>query len=454
MIAQLSSASSTHVIFVDTPYREGSHPTFHRYNQAYARKFASFWDIAPYQEGSSNYPNVPLWVSSLRPIVMGLGLNSTYVRCRIETISLPQAPVYLLSSFTSNYTYTRKIAQWIRQHYPQSKIVLGGSHASACGPECAETGDFDAIVAGEGEEPLEHILRRYFFGDGNLSGIEGIYYVRDGAIEFNQRRPAYADPGARPLPDYSFLDELARSQIQEGAVMATYGCPWRCVYCAEGSRRLVSKTPQRVVQEISRVREAFPKARFLRFVDSSFSARSDLPQMCEALASISIPWSCQTRANLMQPGRLELLRSGGCRVVNLGAESGDNRILKIINKGLTVEEIFASCQTAKSLGFKVITYWMIGLPGETEETAQQTIRVISDLMEHGLSDLAELCICVPYPGTALHKRYQEFKISIDKAYDYANFLENDLSCMHTESLTNIDIYRLWQEGLSSITERI
>jgi len=156
----------------------------------------------------------------------------------------------------------------------------------------------------------------------------------------------------------------------------------------------------------------------------------------------------------MQPSRLEGLWSGGCRVLNLGAESGDNNILRIINKGVTVKEVYASCQTAKNLGFKVITYWMIGLPGETEETAQQTIRVISDLLQHGLTDLAELCICVPYPGTALHNRYQEFKISIDKAPDYANFLENDLSCMRTESLTNLDIYRLWQEGISSITERI
>ena len=145
------------MIFVDIPYREGSHPIFRRYNQAYARKFASFWDIAPYQEGSSNYPNVPLWVSSLRPIVMGLGLNSAYVRCRVDTVSLPQAAVYLLSSFTSNYIHTRKIAQWIRQHHPQSKIILGGSHATACGLECAETGDFDAIVAGEGEEALHGV---------------------------------------------------------------------------------------------------------------------------------------------------------------------------------------------------------------------------------------------------------------------------------------------------------
>ena len=454
MSAQRSSANSTDVIFVDIPYREGSHPIFRRYNQAYARKFASFWDIAPYQEGSSNYPNVPLWVSSLRPIVMGLGLNSTYVQCRVETISLPQAAVYLLSSFTSNYIHTRKIAQWIRQHHPQSKIILGGSHATACGLECAETGDFDAIVAGEGEVPLEHILRRYFFGDGNLIGIEGVYYVSRGQIEFRQRCQTYSDPGSRLLPNYSFLNELARSHIQEGAVMATYGCPWQCVYCAEGRSLLRSKTPQRVVQEIIGLRSAFPNMRFLRFVDSSFSARADLRQMCEALAGISIPWSCQTRADLMQPGRLEMLWSGGCRVVNLGAESGDNRILRIINKRVTVEDVYASCQTAKNLGFKVITYWMIGLPGETEETAQQTIRVISDLMQHGLTDLAELCICVPYPGTALHNRYQEFKISIDKAYDYANFLENDLSCMHTESLTNIDIYRLWQEGLRSITEGI
>lgn len=454
MIAPLSSANSFHVIFVDTPYREGSHPIFHRYNQAYARKFASFWNIAPYQEGSSNYPNVPLWVSSLRPIAMRLGLNSTYVRCRTETISLPQAPVYLLSSFTSNYTYTRKIARWIREYYPQSKIVLGGAHASACGLECAETGDFDAIVDGEGEEPLEHILQCYFFGDGNLHGVEGVYHGSRGEIEFRQRCHTYPDPSSRPLPDYSFLNELARSHIQEGAVMATYGCPWQCVYCAEGRSLPRSKTSQRVVQEIIRLRSAFPSMRFLRFVDSSFSARADLQQMCEALASISIPWSCQTRADLMQPSRLELLRSGGCRVVNVGAESGDNRILKIINKRVTVEEVYASCQTAKNLGFRVITYWMIGLPGETEDTARQTIRVISDLMQHGLTDLAELCICVPYPGTALHNRYQEFKISIDKACDYANFLENDLSCMHTESLTNIDIYRLWQEGLWSITESV
>lgn len=323
---------------------------------------------------------------------------------------------------------------------------------SVCGLECAKTGDFDAIVVGEGEDPLEQILRRCFLGDGNLDGIKGIYHLSDGEIRFSQRNYAYSDPSTRPLPDYSFLSELARSKIPEGAVMTTYGCPWRCIYCVEGSGTLRSKTPQRVVQEVNTVRSAFPNIRFLRFADSSFSARADLPQMCETLASVSSPWSCQTRADLMQPNRLKMLWAGGCRVVSLGAESGDNRILGIVNKRITVDKIYASCHAAKNLGFKVITYWMIGLPGETQETARQTIHVISDLMQQGLTDLAELCICVPYPGTALHDRYGEFKIAIDTADDFANFLENDLSCMHTESLANVDIYRLWQEGLRSITE--
>jgi len=446
--------SSIDVVFVEVPYREGVNSIFQEYNRAYSQVFAQFWGIAPYQDGFANFPNVPLWISCLMPVVKKLGLTAVKVRTSIHEIDLPSASVYLLSCFTSNFVYTLKVARWIKEHFPGSTIVLGGSHATVAYKECIQVGAFDIVVIGEGEDSLEEILCSDVDDKENLKSIKGICFLDKGRVHVTPPRENVFDLDRRPLPVYSFLDTTIRNEIREGALFTTKGCPWQCVYCAEGSSKLRTKSPQRIAEETHYLLDAFPNLRFFRLVDSSFTMRKDLEQVCRKMSQLEIPWSCQTRVDLMQPDRLSMLRSGGCRVINVGVESGDDHILGIVNKRISISQAIESCRLAKQYGFKVITYWMIGLPGETKETAQRTIHTITELIRNGICDLAELCICVPYPGTELYKSRIQFGIRIEETQLFDNFLENSMSCMYNTSLSNRDIYQLWLQGLESITEAL
>lgn len=418
------------VVFTNVAFKDGNSQAYLDYGTAYATAFAKIWGVDP------SYHDLPLWVAYLTPVVEQAGLTAEYVP---SPALLPEARFYLLSCFTSNYIYAIRKAQSIRDRFPDTKIVLGGPHATCDSIRVHDSGLFDYVVTGPGEAALLGILEGTI-PPGVVSGTQKV----GGPL-----LPAVYDA----LPDYSLIDG-DRAAFRQVSVVTTMGCANACVYCAEGRSRVVLKSVPRVIEEVDGVLTEFPEVAFIRFNDSSFSQRVDLYWLVSALGRMQVLSSCQLRADEMSDTVLHYLVTAGVRLVNIGCESGSDEILDRIDKRVTVAQIEDACCRAKNFGLVVNTYWMMGLPGETACTAQQTIKTIERFFGQGLTDLAEVCICVPYPGTLLHMHPDRYDVEIQGELLYQNYMENDLSCMRTRDLDQRDIFSFWQIALNVIKERL
>ena len=185
------------------------------------------------------------------------------------------------------------------------------------------------------------------------------------------------------------------------------GCRSKCTFClwpqTVGGHRYRVRSPASVEAEMARAKRYFPQVREFFFDDDTFT--DDLPraeEIARRLGRLGITWSCNAKANV--PRRtLEILRDNGLRLLLVGYESGNQRILNNIKKGLRLDVARQFTRDAKSLGITIHGTFILGLPGETHETIQETVRFACEIEP----DTIQVSLAAPYPGTALHREAQE-----------------------------------------------
>ncbi len=160
-----------------------------------------------------------------------------------------------------------------------------------------------------------------------------------------------------------------------------------------------------------------------------------------------LQWICQTRVDCITASLIKKMANGNCRMIKFGAESSNQFIINNIRKGIRVDQISESCRMVKDANLNSFTYWLVGLPGETEETANNTISYIENLFNNKLCDLLEWFICVPYPGTDLYENPDKYKIKIHNL-PWSKWREDSPSVVSTENLPSTEIYNLWIKGLN------
>ena len=182
------------------------------------------------------------------------------------------------------------------------------------------------------------------------------------------------------------------------------GCPGRCTFClwpqTIGGHDYRTRSPQTVVDEMKRAKEMFPQVKEFFFDDDTFTAKFErAEEIACGLKGLGITWSCSTRANVREK-TLEIMKDSGLRCVMVGMESGSNKILRNINKGITTSQARSFMETCRRL--KIVTHatFIVGLPGETKETIKQTIEYAKQLD----ADTIQVSIATPYPGTEFYRQ--------------------------------------------------
>jgi radical SAM superfamily enzyme YgiQ (UPF0313 family) len=167
--------------------------------------------------------------------------------------------------------------------------------------------------------------------------------------------------------------------------MASRACPYACDFCPQAMFNTTQKhrvrSPDSVVAEIVLLHERYG-ARHVEFYDASFGTKRHLAAgMCEKLIEARRPvlWSCFTRADLLDEDLLPLMAESGCRTILLGAESGAQEVVDATGKGLSLEAVRHGVEVCRRAGIDTIVSFIIGLPGETPETIEQTIRFATEL---------------------------------------------------------------------------
>jgi len=343
-------------------------------------------------------------------------------------------------------------------------VVLGGPHPTVLPAESAERPEVDIVVRGEGEVTWEELCQwRKVDGEwqaaiSDLESVQGIsYQTPDGQVHHNPDRPVIEDLDSLPLPAYHFFSINRYTNLQptvdhiEGPsypILTSRGCPYRCTYCSQiGPRRWRMRSPENVVAEWRWLVRDLGAAE-IGVLDDSFNInRQRVLDICDLLIKENlthVPWIMINgiRANLADQELLGHMKQAGCIRSAFGVESGNQEILdSAIGKQLTLEQVRAAFKAAKEAGMETIGFFMIGLPGETEETMDETIRFAIELDPV----VANFSMATPFPGTEMSRTVQEKGRLLVKDYDDFAFFEGKAS-FEMDGMTPELVERKWKEA--------
>jgi radical SAM superfamily enzyme YgiQ (UPF0313 family) len=315
-----------------------------------------------------------------------------------------------------------KIIEDVKEQLPDTKVVMFGDHVTALPRESMENSKVDYILTGGDYDFLLLNLVKYLSGKETM--LEpGIWYRENGKMKNTGPFRLNHDLNALPFIDrdltkwWLYSEKNGNYKVTPGTyTMCARDCWWRkgggCSFCAWTLLYPVfrARKPELLVDEIGTLIERYGVREI--FDDSgTFPVGGSLKQFCDLMIerryNEKVYFSCNMRFGALTKEDYQLMKKAGFRMLLFGLESGSQRILDEINKGLTVGEIIDSCRKAKEAGLTVHITIMFGYPNATREEEPQTYRLAKKLMEEGYADTLQSTLVVPYPGSRLYERALE-----------------------------------------------
>lgn len=304
--------------------------------------------------------------------VLDLSINDRLTKLRFNN---SKYDLLGISSTSLNYEDVIKIAKLCRNKHPESTIITGGQVSSFHCKELIEKNIVDGVVIGEGELSFIEICKR-MEQNKTLLEIPGLY-TSGNYMEGEQLN----NIDDLPYPDWSLLQ--LKYYIPSLPVQTMRGCPYSCVYCSEKNfwkKPIRVRSKESVVKEIKNNVEKYNIKTF-RFVDSCFTSfPKRTKDICDMIINenLDIKWTCYARADNLTEELVRSMAESGCVAVDIGAESGSDIILKSMFKDLSVEKIKNAIKLCKDQGILVHTNFIMGFPGETKNTINETVSLIKE----------------------------------------------------------------------------
>ncbi|MDO8726852.1 MAG: radical SAM protein [Candidatus Methanoperedens sp.] len=304
------------------------------------------------------------------------------------------------------------IAKSIKQIYSDVKIVLVGPPASQFPEKILENGAIDFVAKWEYDFILKEIAEN-LESNRSFKEISGISYKDGGKIVHTQKRDFTNSSDLDKIPFVSkiykkylninnyFLGQSLYPQVQ---IFTGRGCPNGCTFCSWPQtlmgRKYRVRSIQNVLDELEWIEKNLPTLKEVFFEDDTFTIdKKRVIEFTEGYLkrNLKITWSCNARATLDYE-TMKKMKKSNCRLLIVGNESGNNEILKSICKGITVDDIRNFSKSAKKAGLLVHGDYIIGLPGETKETIENTRNLIKETKP----DILQIAVASPFPGTEFY----------------------------------------------------
>jgi radical SAM superfamily enzyme YgiQ (UPF0313 family) len=329
------------------------------------------------------------------------------------------------------------------------RIILGGAHFALSKPDfltgCPKA---DFTLAGEYEFNLLELLKRLRNGSPT-DDVPGLGFRRaDGKAVVNKpgalrELDDYPWPARDLLPMERYCDRPGGIPAPSLQVIASRGCPFGCIFCAwpqlmYGGSAYRTRSPKDVVDEIEENVMRFGFKSFY-FDDDTFNiGKPRILELAEQIRrrGLKLPWAIMARADQMDRETLRALKDAGLVALKYGVESGSQELLKRACKGLNLEKVAETVRFTRELGIRYHLTFMFGLPGETEETARQTIQTALDLDPDSL----QFSIATPFPGSRFHKELLERGHLLSTNFDDYDGYHNCV--VRTDSLNARDLIRI------------
>jgi radical SAM superfamily enzyme YgiQ (UPF0313 family) len=323
-----------------------------------------------------------------------------------------QPQIVGFSATTSSFPDAADLAQIIKKFAPRILTVCGGVHVSALEDQLLrDYPAFDFLIAGEGEETIAELAAGL-----NPSEIKGLIWRNEEEIIVNEPRPKIPDLDFLPFPAYEKLKGFPNdyhlplfSYINTpGATMITSrGCVYQCSYCDRSvfKKGFRYNSSDYIYEHMKYLGVKF-SVRHINIYDDLFTAnRERIVGLCEKLSRqpLGINFNCAVRVGFTDEDLLKMLKDAGCLTVSLGIESADPAMLARHKSGVSLDDVRQTVQRIQSAGLRAKGLFMMGLPGETEESIKRTSDFIISL---GLDDM-NMAKFTPFPGAPLWKTIRE-----------------------------------------------
>ena len=368
----------------------------------------------------------PLGIASLASALRASGFTADYRDLHdydwpfVEALLAESAPDLVgISCFTFGRGNSMRLAALSKRLLPDVPVIMGGPHATFFPEQVMAGGDVDLVVLGEGEITTVELLRRLTRGSARrpvreriqsreLDDVRGLAFLENGEVHLTPARENVVDLDVFPFPAYDAFDladykspEIPEQYqpLQGTHVMTSRGCPFKCEFCSVNrffKGKWAFRSPGNVADELEAL-VADLGVQHVYFSDDLFSLNHQRTiDICKEILDrkLDFVWMAETRVDCVNEEMLAWMRKAGCYRVYYGVESGSPRILKSINKGFTTAQVRRAFRMSHQAGLEPCCFLMVGNPGETTETIDETIELIQEI-KPGTSPIVGITTILP-----------------------------------------------------------
>ncbi len=340
-----------------------------------------------------------------------LGINKILEQIMIDS------PEYVgITATTCSIISAGELAMSIKQYNSRIVIILGGVHLSAL-PEITmqRFKGFDIGVIGEGEKTIVRLLRAHA-EKMDLRKIEGIIFREENNLVVASPPALIDELDTLPMPAWDLLPDFSHyapnlssfHRFPVAHLVTSRGCVGNCIFCCSktvSGKKVRSHSPAYIIDSIKHLQHYY-NIREIVFNDPDFVfSKERMFQFCKMIRDekLKVSWVCMVRADSIDKDILLEMKKAGCWQICIGIESGSQRMLNILNKGIQLETIKEAINLVSRIGFNIMGYFMIGIPSETEDTIKETMVFIKKTK----LDNIKVNFFTPYPGSPIYKNIKK-----------------------------------------------
>ena len=365
---------------------------------------------------------------------------------------VPGFDAVVISTSTMSFLEDAETLRELKRVHPGLITIIFGSHPTFMPEYSLAQDSVDIIARHEPEFIIRDLFRAMRDGGEVWKRVAGIGFRVDNKIVLNPQ-PPFIDLEELPFPDVTMLPEridyynpLVR-RVPYMTTTTSKGCPGRCTFCTApyfDGMKVRFQSADYVVREIEYFLEHGYREVYFRD-DTFFVWKKRDREICQEIISrkLDVTWIANARIGMIDKDMMMLARQAGCHTIKFGVESGVQEILDNVRKGYRVEQAYETFRWAKEAGLYTHAHVMLGMPGDSVETVEETIRVVKELDPTTVT----FGICTPYPGTPL---FDEVTRKFPQIKDGT---VSDLSKLHVQGLFNEHYTGMSREELEASVQR-
>lgn len=366
----------------------------------------------------------PLGLAYIAAVLEREGFKSSIIDANLlrlsnkEILGLISEEAKLIGIYLNSFTYetVRNLALLIRKNFKNCAIILGGPLPTAEPEMVLREIDCDGVIRGEGEYAvlgiMQNIRRGFSPFEGEISGAT--FYEPNSKSVVKNPITRINNLDGLPFPAYQLLPQFkfykARLRKSPSApIVTSRGCAYSCIFCSKDvfERKITFRSSRNVLDEIDCLVKHYA-IRQLDILDDNFAFNNRrmheiLDGIIERKYNLAINMQTGIRSELVDEPLLDKMKKAGVYKLAFGIESADKEVLALCHKQINLDKVKDVARLARKKGFLVYGFFIVGLPGETDEAFERTLKYVKTLK----LDVASFCMAVPFVGTELYRMVKE-----------------------------------------------